>query len=155
MLFHIILTKSNQPRPFSTDHLPKSQEIILTKLLLCLNADLALQIIRKLICCKGERGTWIFTFRFPNKLMWHMLLLDGFVLGHRSWKHASHKLGVDLGQATQDFRHLVWVSSDWIRFKFRTRSEQIGPGSADDVTTLTAIFSDIAVPPGTSNWSLL
>ena len=27
-------------------------------------------------------------------------VIDGFVLGHRSWKHVSHRLGADLGSST-------------------------------------------------------
>ena len=34
-------------------------------------------------------------------------VVDGFVLGHRSWEHATHGLGADLGQVAQDFHHLV------------------------------------------------
>ena len=52
--------------------------------------------------------------------LWHMNLhilfpkqahvvhaVDGFVLGHQSWEHASHRLGEDLEQVAQDFHHLV------------------------------------------------
>ena len=54
----------------------------MTKLSLCSSACLALQIIPKLICCKSNRGTWIFTVQFLNKLVWHMQLVVS------SWKQA-------------------------------------------------------------------
>ena len=33
--------------------------------------------------------------------------VDGFVSDHRSWQHVPHGLGEDLGEVTQDSRHLV------------------------------------------------
>ena len=42
-------------------------------------------------------------------------VIDGFVLGHRSWKRVSIRLGADLGQVAQNFHHLVRVSCDSIQ----------------------------------------
>ena len=36
-----------------------------------------------------------------------MHVIDGFVLGHRSWKRVPIRLGADLGQVAQNFHHLV------------------------------------------------